>query len=164
VTEAEWLGCTDPTPMLTFFSRKMSRRKVWLFALACCRRTRSPLRVPESRSLIEQAETVVDEPEVEPVLRSAWEKWIRKPTSTPAAWKGIVTQAADPGRRGYNRGSAARVARDAAAASARPPHGVSIQVANVVWCVAAEGGTSCVGRRSEKLFDFADWQSLTVSE
>lgn len=52
VTEAEWLNCIDPGPMLDCLRGKASPRKLRLFAVACCRRV-SYLFDEHSRAAIE---------------------------------------------------------------------------------------------------------------
>ena len=60
MTEAEWLACTDPQPMLVFLGRKASERKVRLFAVACCQRVWSSLEHEEFRDAVGKAELFAD--------------------------------------------------------------------------------------------------------
>ena len=56
MTEAEWLTCTDPGPMLEFLERRGSRRKLQLFGVACCRRAWSLSTDARHRDAVEAAE------------------------------------------------------------------------------------------------------------
>jgi hypothetical protein len=38
MTEAEWLECAEPGPLLDFLGARASERKLKLLACACCRR------------------------------------------------------------------------------------------------------------------------------
>jgi hypothetical protein len=60
MTEAEWLACTDPQPMLEFLRRTASDRKMRLFAVACCRRVWSSLEHEEFRDAVRKAESFAD--------------------------------------------------------------------------------------------------------
>lgn len=61
MTEAEWIACTDPTPMLEFVCRKASNRKIRLIAVACCRRIWDKLKSRRGcQESIETAERFAD--------------------------------------------------------------------------------------------------------
>jgi hypothetical protein len=60
MTEAEWLGCTDPQKMLEFLRGKDSDRKLRLFACSCCHRVVGLLPDEASRSALDTCERFAD--------------------------------------------------------------------------------------------------------
>ncbi len=60
MTEAEWLECTDPSPMLDFLQGTASDRKLRLFAVACCRRAPYLFRDEPSRNALDLIERFSD--------------------------------------------------------------------------------------------------------
>src|SRR3954470_21871039 len=60
MTEQEWLACAAPERMLAFLGPGLSRRKLRLFAAACCRRVCGLVRDRRSRLAVELAERHAD--------------------------------------------------------------------------------------------------------
>lgn len=60
MTEAEWLACTDPKPMLDFIQPRASERKLRLFLVACARLGWDRLPPGEMREAVEVAERYAD--------------------------------------------------------------------------------------------------------
>jgi hypothetical protein len=59
-TEAEWVACTDPKPMLEFLKGRASERKLRLFGCACVRRIWGHLTNEHSKRSVELAERFAD--------------------------------------------------------------------------------------------------------
>jgi hypothetical protein len=60
MTEAEWLACADPQPMLVSLRGQASERKLRLIACACCRRLWHLLVGKQGRQAVEVAERFAD--------------------------------------------------------------------------------------------------------
>jgi hypothetical protein len=76
VTEAEWLNCTDPQPMLENLRGKVSERKLRLFLIACCQACWHLCKNQISRQAVEMAEQYTEgrtnEMEIRDLSRAAW--------------------------------------------------------------------------------------------
>jgi hypothetical protein len=104
MTEAEWLACTDPRPMLDWLARRWrrrfarwcglsasptTRRKLWLFAGACCVRSTQGLTIPwwddELRNLVALGKGEIDIERLERLLDKDRQAWVS--AETWAMWR-----------------------------------------------------------------------------
>jgi hypothetical protein len=91
MTEAEWLACTDPGPMLDYLRGKASDRKWRLFQVAGCRRVWNRL-TDEQRWTVEAAERYADgqaTPE-ESVYYRAWTNVLPGWSVEHRAWPNLL--------------------------------------------------------------------------
>jgi hypothetical protein len=79
MTEAEWLACENPQPMLEFLRGKVSERKLRLFACACCRSISKLMPDDQVRQIVTVAEQFADGlatgEEVEQAWSLGWDVW-----------------------------------------------------------------------------------------
>jgi len=60
MTDAEWADCDDPKALLGDLPSTLPRRKILLFAVACCRRLGTAVTGPELQRLLASAEAFAD--------------------------------------------------------------------------------------------------------
>jgi hypothetical protein len=77
MTEAEWLVCADPTPMLEFLRRRASDRKLRLFACACCRQIWDRITHAKLRNAVDVSERFADQEATAAELKTASDKALR---------------------------------------------------------------------------------------
>src|SRR5690348_12221328 len=108
MTEAEWLACQDPGPMLAFLRGQASERKLRLVACACCRRVAHLLCDKYSRKALAVAERYADAEVSKEKLGFAWgdarraaqapSRQQRETAEVTAMWAVSVVCEADLGR------------------------------------------------------------------
>jgi hypothetical protein len=147
MTEAEWLACTDPTPMLKHLRRGKKERRLHLFAAACCRRIWHLLPNQEARRVVEMAERRADGQVAEEGQAvedefsfAAWERASGYNDYVYAYGTEAVTQLGHG--EGYQAASGAADQASAAAAAAFPGWSTGTQAERV--------STWTAGRQSER--------------
>src|SRR5262249_12460528 len=103
MTEAEWLGCTDPTTMLATLPDKTSERKLRLFMCACWRHIWPLLLDRRSRRAVETAERYADQLATEEELLQAQEEATRAARELVRAEAHAAAEAALPLKKNSSR-------------------------------------------------------------
>jgi hypothetical protein len=111
MTEAEWLGSTDPEAMLSVLQRKAMDRKLRLFSVACCRRIWHLLANEQNRKAVEVAERYSDGLASLSDLIAARSESREPARSTADAATNAVVAAQDVARRAASAAGEDRIAR-----------------------------------------------------
>jgi len=98
MTEAEWLACADPEPMLLHLVDKGSDRKLRLIAVACCRRLWPQYKDERSRAMLEMAERYADRQASEEEYSAAYHAagQAEEADEDPKAADSVVAASYDP--------------------------------------------------------------------
>jgi hypothetical protein len=107
MTEAEWIACTDPRPMLEALlaSGRASERKLRLFAVACCRRVGHLLPVSVATKSVETAERDAEGEATASDREEAWMAcyYAQSPSSGPGGGSAVKAAWAALDRRGLSQ-------------------------------------------------------------
>jgi hypothetical protein len=132
MTEAEWLACADPVPILAFLRGTASERKFGLFACACCCQVGDAVSDERSRAAFFVAERFADggatREELDAARKAAWE--------VAHDWRGEGGSRAHNAARAIAHTSAfpaSRYARNAAADAAYAAPCAARDAAEDVW-------------------------------
>lgn len=108
MTEAEWNACTDPAPMLAFLQNegKASRRKLRLFAVACCRKMAHVMSDESLRRPLDVAERFAEGKATDEELFSAYQEAARNARVIRAKGAWAVVSVASTGPFNAARGVA----------------------------------------------------------
>jgi hypothetical protein len=83
MTDAEWLACEDPRPMMEILAARASRRRQWLFSCACCRAV-WPMLPSLCREAVELVERFADGEVVEDDLVVAFHELYPQEVASPS--------------------------------------------------------------------------------